>query len=77
MAMMPVALTELLRDPKLPSAVAETFSEVPLIMIGSAYWQRAGALRAKVLAGGREAHLGDALIAQICIEQCIPVLTGA
>jgi len=48
--MVPVVLTELLSDPSLPSEVAKTISEVPLIEVASGYWQRAGALRAKVLA---------------------------
>jgi len=66
--MVPVVLTELLSDPKLPTGVAETLSEVPSIEIGSGYWQRAGALRAKVLAKHRKTRLGDALIAQSCID---------
>lgn len=75
LVMVPVVLTELLSDPKLPSGVAETLSEVPLIEIGSGYWQRAGVLRAKVLAKCRRARLGDALIAQSCIDGGIPLLT--
>src|ERR1019366_3672990 len=39
--MVPVVLTELLSDPKLPSAVAETLAEVPLVEIEPGYWQRA------------------------------------
>jgi predicted nucleic acid-binding protein len=73
--MVPVVLTELLSDPKLPSGVAKTLSEMPLIEIGPGYWQRAGALRAKALAKRRKARLGDALIAQSCIDQGIPLLT--
>jgi predicted nucleic acid-binding protein len=73
--MVPVVLTELLSDPKLPSGVAETLSEVPLVEIASGYWQRAGALRAKVLAQRRKARLGDALIAQSCIDGGVPLLT--
>ena len=73
--MVPVVLTELLSDPKLPSDVAETISEVPLIELAPGYWQRAGALRAKVLAKRRKARLGDALIAQSCIDQRIPLIT--
>lgn len=73
--MVPVVLTELLSDPKLPAGVAETLSEMPLVEIGAGYWQRAGALRAKVLAKQRKARLGDALIAQSCIDQGIPLLT--
>jgi hypothetical protein len=48
--MVPVVLTDLLSDPKLPSSVAETLSEVLSIDISSGYWQRAGGLQAKVLA---------------------------
>jgi predicted nucleic acid-binding protein len=73
--MVPVVLTELLSDANLPSDVAETISEVPLIEVASGYWQRAGALRAKVLAKRRKARLGDALIAQSCIDQDIPLIT--
>jgi len=73
--MAPVVLTELLSDPKLPSSVAQTLSEVPLIEIAPKYWQRAGALRAKVLAKRRKARLGDALIAQSCLDRGIPLLT--
>jgi len=73
--MVPAVLTELLSDPKLPSSVAETLKDVPLIEIGSHYWQRAGLLRAKVLAKARKARLGDALIAQSCIDANIPLIT--
>ena len=73
--MVPVVLTELLSDPTLPSDVAKTISEVPLIETESGYWQRAGALRAKVLAQRRKARLGDALIAQSCIDKGIALIT--
>jgi predicted nucleic acid-binding protein len=73
--MVPVVLTELLSDPMIPSRLAETLSEIPLIEIGPGYWQRAGALRAKVLAKRRKARLGDALIAQTCIDGGVPILT--
>ncbi|HEX5482712.1 MAG TPA: PIN domain-containing protein [Terriglobia bacterium] len=73
--MVPVVLAELLSDPKLPSGIAETLSEVPPIEIRPGYWQRAGGLRAKVLAKRRKARLGDALIAQSCIDRDIPLLT--
>jgi len=73
--MAPVVLTEVLSDPKLPAAVAQTLSQLPLIEISSGYWQRAGALRAQVLAKRRKARLGDALIAQSCIDRGIRLLT--
>lgn len=73
--MVPVVLTELLSDPKLASAVCETLAEVPLLETTSGYWQRAGTLRAKVLAKRLKARLGEALIAQSCIDGGIPLLT--
>lgn len=73
--MVPVVLTEMLSDPKLPSAVSKTLSELPRIEVRPGYWQRAGELRSKVLAKRRKARLGDALIAQSCIDHAIPLLT--
>ena len=73
--MVPVVLTELLSDPKLPSGVADTLSDVPRIEIEAGYWQRAGALRARVLAKRRKARLGDALIAQSCVDRGLSLLT--
>ncbi len=61
--------------PKLSSGVSQTLSELPLIDVEPGYWQRAGELRAKVLAKRRKARLGDALIAQSCIDRAIPLLT--
>ena len=73
--MVPVVLTELLSDPKLPVDVARTLCDLPAIDIGNDYWRRAGALRVKVLAKRRRARLGDALIAQCCIDGGISLLT--
>lgn len=73
--MVSVVLTELLSDPKLPSAVAQTLAAVPMIEIELGYWERAGLLRAKALAKRHKARLGDALIAQTCIDRGIPLLT--
>jgi len=73
--MAPPVLSELLSDPQLPSAVAETLLDVPLIEFKNGYWERAGLLRAKVLAKRRKARLGDALIAQCCLDRGIPLLT--
>ena len=73
--MAPVVLTEVLSDPKLSVEVAQTLSELPLIEVKPGYWQRAGELRARVLARRRKARLGDALIAQTCIDRGIPLIT--
>jgi predicted nucleic acid-binding protein len=73
--MAPPVLTELLSDPELSSSAARTLSDVPLIEIESGYWQRAGRLRARVPAKKRRARLGDALIAQSCMDARVPLIT--
>jgi predicted nucleic acid-binding protein len=73
--MIPVVLTELLSDPALSSEVAGTLSEIPMIEVEPGYWHRAGLLRAKVLSMRRKARLGDALIAQTCVDRGIALLT--
>lgn len=73
--MVPAVLTELLSDPGLSSEVAATLAEIPMIDVEPGYWQRAGRLRAKVLSKSRKARLGDALIAQTCVNCGIALLT--
>jgi predicted nucleic acid-binding protein len=73
--MIPVVLAELFSDPALSSEVAETIAEIPTIEVEPGYWQRAGLLRAKVLSMPRKARLGDALIAQTCVDRGISLLT--
>lgn len=73
--MIPAVLTELLSDPLLDAADAQTLAAVPMIDVEAGYWDRAGLLRAKVLSNRRRARLGDALIAQTCLDRNIPLLT--
>lgn len=73
--MPPPVLTEILSDPELPRAVKEAICGVPLIESEPGYWERAGLLRAQVLASRWNARLGDVLIAQSCIDRGIPLVT--
>lgn len=73
--MPPPVLTELLSDPGLSASVAQTLMELPLVVLKDGFWHRAGRLRAKVLAQKRKARLGDALIAQCCIDADIAIIT--
>jgi len=73
--MVPAVLTEVLSAPRLTPEASLTLSELPLIEVDPGYWQRAGELRARVLAMRRKARLGDALIAQSCIDRGIALLT--
>ena len=71
----PVVLTELLSDPKLPEHVKAVFHQLPLLSVRDGYWERAGALRAKVLAAGQKAKLADTLIAQSCLDHDVPLIS--
>jgi predicted nucleic acid-binding protein len=73
--MVGVVLTELLSDPRLDAGVAQTLAGLPLLEIRPGFWERAGFLRAEVLAKRRKARLGDAIIAQTCVDHQIPLLT--
>jgi predicted nucleic acid-binding protein len=69
------AITELLSDPKLDAGIGRTLAGLPLLALRSGFWERAGRLRARVLARRRKARLGDALIAQFCVDHHVPLLT--
>ncbi|HVS66120.1 MAG TPA: PIN domain-containing protein [Thermoanaerobaculia bacterium] len=73
--MPPPVLSELLSDPKLSADLEATLREVPFLDTSDGYWVRAGRLRATVLARRRKARLGDALIAQSCLDHRLPLLT--
>lgn len=73
--MVPAVLTELLSDPKLGLGVQDLLVQIPLVDVGDGYWRRAGELRAVVLRKKRKARIGDALIAQSCVDRGVPLLT--
>lgn len=70
-----VTVTEMLSDPNGSSLLDAALVAFPILPIGDGYWERAGLLRAKVRKAGNKAALGDALIAQACIDNDVPLLT--
>src|SRR2546430_143201 len=71
----PVVLTEILSDPKLDQNVISLILQVPTLPILDGYWGRAGKARSKILGRGNKARIADALIAQVCIDNKLPLLT--
>jgi predicted nucleic acid-binding protein len=71
----PVVVTEIASSPRLSRRVSELLQQLPVLEIDQGYWQRAGALRAAVLAKGLKAYLADALIAQSCLDHDVPLIT--
>lgn len=74
-AVPPVVLSELLSDPHLSREVRDLFVRLPLLDVTDGYWERAGLLRAKVIAHGRRARLADTLIAQSCLDHDVELVT--
>lgn len=71
----PAVLCELLSDPRLRAGVRSLLLSLPLLAVTDGYWERAGLLRARVLASGRKAPLADALIAQSCIDHGVVLIS--
>ena len=55
--------------------VKDLFLQLPVLEITEGYWQRAGLLRARLLARGRRARLADSLIAQSCLDHDLSLVT--
>ena len=72
----PVVICELLSDPALPPSIAEDLANLPTLEIIEGFWERAGLLRARVLKAGHKAKLADVLIAQLCLDHAIPLITN-
>jgi predicted nucleic acid-binding protein len=68
-------LAELLSDPALTPSVQALLASLPLLDVEPGYWERAGRLRASVMKQRRKARVADALIAQSCLDQSVPLVT--
>ena len=68
-------LSELLSNPRLDAAVVAELVELPLLEPTPGFWFRAGRLRAGVLGRRRKARLADALIAQLCLDHGVRLIT--
>ena len=71
----PVVVAEALSNPFLSQDGAERIRALPVIDLLDGYWIRAGEMRADLLRQQRKAKLGDALIAQICLDYGSPLVT--
>jgi predicted nucleic acid-binding protein len=74
-ALPPVVVTELLSERSLQTETRAALQESRILLIHDGYWERAGELRADLLAAGFKAKLADCLIAQSCIDNDAPLIT--
>ncbi len=72
----PATIAEILSDPTGGRQAEAILSQFILLPIIDGYWERSGLLRAKLRRAKRKAALGDALIAQACIDADVPLLTS-
>jgi predicted nucleic acid-binding protein len=72
----PATIAEILSDPTGGRQAEAILSQFILLPITDGYWERAGLLRAKLRRAKRKAALGDALIAQSCIDADVALLTS-
>lgn len=75
LALPPVVLTEILSRPPSDQAAADLVDAIELLTILTGYWERAAILRRKLLIKGLKSRLGDALIAQSCIDHGVALIT--
>jgi predicted nucleic acid-binding protein len=71
----PIVLSEILSAPHLPTELMRLIRQVPLLELKERFWERAGLLRAKILAKNLKARLADTLIAQICVDHHVALIT--
>jgi predicted nucleic acid-binding protein len=71
----PVVLTELLSDGAISQELIDNLIALPILEPTAGYWERAGKTRAKILQKKFKARLADTLIAQICIDHNVPLIT--
>ena len=71
----PTVLTEMLSDPVARKEMSVTVRDFPLLPLLDGYWERAGLARGLLRQKGLKAKLGDALIAQSCIDHDVPLIT--
>lgn len=73
----PPVVAELLSEPTEPAGHRHwVIKQFAMLEVLEGYWERAGLLRATALRQKRKARLGDALIAQSCIDHGVPLLTS-
>jgi predicted nucleic acid-binding protein len=73
--LVPPVLAEFLSDPELPPPVRVEVLHLPVLPLLEGYWERVGALRARLFARGRRAKLADSLIAQACLDHDAELIT--
>lgn len=71
----PPVISELVSSPLFPVAHEADLLRLALLPLDSGYWYRAGKTRLRLYQHGLRPKLLDTLIAQLCIDHGVPLLT--
>jgi predicted nucleic acid-binding protein len=71
----PVVVTEILSDPASAPAISQHIESLAQLEVTEGYWARAGQARRLLHGHGFKAKVGDALIAQSCIDHDVALIT--
>jgi predicted nucleic acid-binding protein len=75
LALPPVVVTEILSDPAGAPAISAQIQSVAQLDLTDGFWVRAGEARRLLRRHGFKAKVGDALIAQSCIDYDVALIT--
>lgn len=71
-----VVLGEILSTPNLPKPIRNNLTSIPVLYPrDDEFWVRVADLRQRALSKSRKARLADTLIAQVCLDFGIPLIT--
>jgi predicted nucleic acid-binding protein len=71
----PVVVNEMVSNPSMSPLMRKLISDLKMLETKEHYWIRAGELRAQLRRQKFKCKLGDALIAQSCIDHGVPLIT--
>jgi predicted nucleic acid-binding protein len=71
----PVVVTEVLSDPEAGKSIDALIPELLTLELHDGYWVRAGHARRLLKTRNYKAKVADALIAQACIDNDVPLIT--
>ena len=70
----PATVTELLSTPNIVP-IERLILDLEMLELTGGYWARAGRMRRQLLGRGLKSKVGDALIAQSCVDHDVPLIT--
>ena len=71
----PPVLSELLSSSTQSARLSPFVDRLALLPLGDGYWERVGRARAVLHSKRLKARLADAMVAQVCIDLDIPLIT--